>query len=118
MRVVLLQAATLPSEYKEGKLQAFRLLCAMMSRRQDLLPNSDFLVHFYFVLRLGLTSEDQVGALLRVPLFPACPPKCPVPWQTGAAAKTCCCWAWKLLQVSWPGVAPGVKRSVRGEEKT
>ncbi|XP_033369161.1 ral GTPase-activating protein subunit alpha-2 [Parus major] len=55
----LFKAATLPSEYKEGKLQAFRLLCAMMSRRQDLLPNSDFLVHFYLVLRLGLTSEDQ-----------------------------------------------------------
>lgn len=58
--VLLLQAAMLPSEYKEGKLQAFRLLCAMMSRRQDLLPNSDFLVHFYFVMRLGLTSQDQV----------------------------------------------------------
>ncbi|NXB76640.1 RGPA2 protein, partial [Donacobius atricapilla] len=55
----LFKAATLPSEYKEGKLQAFRLLCTMMSRRQDLLPNCDFLVHFYFVLHLGLTSEDQ-----------------------------------------------------------
>ncbi|XP_063247342.1 ral GTPase-activating protein subunit alpha-2 isoform X2 [Prinia subflava] len=55
----LFKAATLPNEYKEGKLQAFRLLCTMMSRRQDLLPNSDFLVHFYFVLHLGLTSEDQ-----------------------------------------------------------
>lgn len=42
----------------------------------------------------------------------------PVPWQTGAAAKTCCCWAWKLPQVSCPGVAPGIKRSVRGEEET
>ncbi|NXR76235.1 RGPA2 protein, partial [Pycnonotus jocosus] len=55
----LFKVTTLPSEYKDGKLQAFRLLCTMMSRRQDLLPNSDFLVHFYFVLRLGLTSEDQ-----------------------------------------------------------
>ncbi|XP_072783422.1 ral GTPase-activating protein subunit alpha-2 isoform X3 [Taeniopygia guttata] len=55
----LFKAAMLPSEYKEGKLQAFRLLCAMMSRRQDLQPNSDFLVHFYFVMRLGLTSQDQ-----------------------------------------------------------
>ncbi|NXH59006.1 RGPA2 protein, partial [Rhabdornis inornatus] len=55
----LFKVTTLPGEYKEGKLQAFRLLCAMMSRRQDLLPNSDFLVHFYFVLRLGLTSQDQ-----------------------------------------------------------
>ncbi|KAI1240313.1 hypothetical protein IHE44_0008729, partial [Lamprotornis superbus] len=55
----LFKAATLPSEYKQGKLQALRLLCAMMSRRQDLLPNPDFLLHFYFVLRLGLTSDDQ-----------------------------------------------------------
>ncbi|OWK51658.1 Ral GTPase-activating protein subunit alpha-2, partial [Lonchura striata] len=39
----LFKAVMLPSEYKEGKLQAFRLLCAMMSRRQDLQPNSDFL---------------------------------------------------------------------------
>ncbi|KAM4902749.1 ral GTPase-activating protein subunit alpha-2 isoform 2-T2 [Sylvia borin] len=67
----LFKAATLPSEYKEGKLQAFRLLCAMMSRRQDLLPNSDFLVHFYFVLRLGLTSEDQ--DILNV-VIKHCPP--------------------------------------------
>lgn len=50
----------LPNEYKEGKLQAYRLMCAMMTRRQDVLPNSDFLVHFYLVMHLGLTSEDQV----------------------------------------------------------
>ncbi|XP_071661672.1 ral GTPase-activating protein subunit alpha-2 isoform X3 [Patagioenas fasciata] len=55
----LFKATTLPNEYKEGKLQAYRLICAMMTRRQDLLPNSDFLVHFYFVMHLGLTSEDQ-----------------------------------------------------------
>lgn len=54
------QATTLPNEYKEGKLQAYRLICAMMTRRQDMLPNSDFLVHFYLVMHLGLTSEDQV----------------------------------------------------------
>ncbi|NXM66853.1 RGPA2 protein, partial [Serilophus lunatus] len=55
----LFKAATLPSQYKEGKLQAFRLLCAMMTRRQDVLPNADFLLHFYCVMHLGLTSEDQ-----------------------------------------------------------
>lgn len=33
----------------------------MMTRRQDVLPNSDFLVHFYLVMHLGLTSEDQVS---------------------------------------------------------
>lgn len=82
--LLLLQAAMLPSEYKEGKLQAFRLLCAMMSRRQDLLPNSDFLVHFYFVMRLGLTSQDQVRALLPVPLLNRAR-------AAGDAAKTCCC---------------------------
>uniref|UniRef100_A0A8C3M0R3 Ral GTPase activating protein catalytic subunit alpha 2 n=1 Tax=Chrysolophus pictus TaxID=9089 RepID=A0A8C3M0R3_CHRPC len=55
----LFKATTLPNEYKEGKLQAYRLICAMMTRRQDVLPNSDFLLHFYFVMHLGLTSEDQ-----------------------------------------------------------
>lgn len=37
----------------------------MMTRRQDVLPNSDFLVHFYFVMHLGLTSEDQVKAFFK-----------------------------------------------------
>ncbi|EGV95387.1 250 kDa substrate of Akt [Cricetulus griseus] len=55
----LAKATTLPNEYKEGKLQAYKLICAMMTRRQDVLPNSDFLVHFYLVMHLGLTSEDQ-----------------------------------------------------------
>lgn len=55
------QATTLPGAYKEGKLQAYKLICAMMTRRQDVLPNSDFLVHFYLVMHLGLTSEDQVS---------------------------------------------------------
>lgn len=55
----LFKATTLPNEYKEGKLQAYKLICAMMTRRQDVLPNSDFLVHFYLVMHLGLTSEDQ-----------------------------------------------------------
>ncbi|XP_043400065.1 ral GTPase-activating protein subunit alpha-2 isoform X3 [Chelonia mydas] len=55
----LFKATTLPNEYKEGKLQAYRLICAMMTRRQDVLPNSDFLVHFYLVMHIGLTSEDQ-----------------------------------------------------------
>ncbi|XP_064001784.1 ral GTPase-activating protein subunit alpha-2 isoform X4 [Pogoniulus pusillus] len=55
----LFKTTTLPNEYKEGKLQAYRLICAMMTRRQDVLPNSDFLIHFYFVMHLGLTSEDQ-----------------------------------------------------------
>ncbi|MBZ3890579.1 Ral GTPase-activating protein subunit alpha-2 [Sciurus carolinensis] len=65
-------ATTLPNEYKEGKLQAYRLICAMMTRRQDVLPNSDFLVHFYLVMHLGLTSEDQdiLNTIIR-----HCPPR-------------------------------------------
>ncbi|XP_006860711.1 PREDICTED: ral GTPase-activating protein subunit alpha-2-like [Chrysochloris asiatica] len=68
----LFKATTLPNEYKEGKLQAYRLICAMMTRRQDVLPNSDFLVHFYLVLHLGLTSEDQdiLSTIVR-----HCPPR-------------------------------------------
>ncbi|XP_045151112.1 ral GTPase-activating protein subunit alpha-2 [Echinops telfairi] len=68
----LFKATTLPNEYKEGKLQAYRLICAMMTRRQDILPNSDFLVHFYLVMHLGLTSEDQdiLNTIIR-----HCPPR-------------------------------------------
>ncbi|XP_073930334.1 ral GTPase-activating protein subunit alpha-2 isoform X3 [Castor canadensis] len=68
----LFKATTLPNEYKEGKLQAYRLICAMMTRRQDVLPNSDFLVHFYLVMHLGLTSKDQdiLNTIIR-----HCPPR-------------------------------------------
>ncbi|CAJ0962428.1 unnamed protein product, partial [Ranitomeya imitator] len=55
----LFKATTLPNEYKEGKLQAYKLICGMMTRRQDVLPNSDVLVHFYLVLHNGLNHEDQ-----------------------------------------------------------
>ncbi|XP_038599949.1 ral GTPase-activating protein subunit alpha-2 [Tachyglossus aculeatus] len=68
----LFKATTLPNEYKEGKLQAYKLICAMMTRRQDVLPNSDFLVHFYLVMHIGLTSEDQdiLNTVIR-----HCPPR-------------------------------------------
>lgn len=50
----------LPAEYKAGKLQAYRLICEMMTRHQDVLPNSDFLVHLYHIMHKGITSDDQV----------------------------------------------------------
>uniref|UniRef100_A0A3Q1NIX8 Ral GTPase activating protein catalytic subunit alpha 2 n=1 Tax=Bos taurus TaxID=9913 RepID=A0A3Q1NIX8_BOVIN len=68
----LFKATTMPDDYKEGKLQAYKLICSMMTRRQDVLPNSDFLVHFYLVMHLGLTSEDQdiLNTIIR-----HCPPR-------------------------------------------
>lgn len=50
----------LPAEYKAGKLQAYKLICEMMTRHQDVLPNSDFLVHLYHIMHKGITSNDQV----------------------------------------------------------
>ncbi|XP_041418604.1 ral GTPase-activating protein subunit alpha-2 isoform X3 [Xenopus laevis] len=63
----LFKATTLPNEYKEGKLQAYKLICSMMTRRQDVLPNSDFLVHFYLIMHTGLNSDDQdiLNAVIR-----------------------------------------------------
>ncbi|EQB77024.1 ral GTPase-activating protein subunit alpha-2 [Camelus ferus] len=61
----LAKATTLPKEYKEGKLQAYKLICAMMTRRQDVLPSSDFLVHCYLAMHLGLTSDDQRNTVAR-----------------------------------------------------
>lgn len=55
----LFRATMLPAEYKAGKLQAYKLICEMMTRHQDLLPNSDFLVHLYYIMHRGFTSDDQ-----------------------------------------------------------
>ncbi|XP_076604502.1 ral GTPase-activating protein subunit alpha-2 isoform X2 [Chaetodon auriga] len=55
----LFKATMLPAEYKAGKLQAYKLICEMMTRHQDVLPNSDFLVHLYHVMHMGITSDDQ-----------------------------------------------------------
>uniref|UniRef100_A0AAY4CTG7 Rap-GAP domain-containing protein n=1 Tax=Denticeps clupeoides TaxID=299321 RepID=A0AAY4CTG7_9TELE len=55
----LFKATTLPVEFKAGKLQAYRLICEMMTKHQDVLPNSDFLVHLYHVMHKGFTSDDM-----------------------------------------------------------
>uniref|UniRef100_A0A4W5PS12 Ral GTPase activating protein catalytic subunit alpha 2 n=1 Tax=Hucho hucho TaxID=62062 RepID=A0A4W5PS12_9TELE len=55
----LFKATMLPAEFKAGKLQAYKLICEMMTRNQDVLPNSDFLVHLYHVMHKGFTSVDQ-----------------------------------------------------------
>ncbi|KAF5909698.1 ral GTPase-activating protein subunit alpha-2 isoform X1, partial [Clarias magur] len=55
----LFKATMLPAEFKSGKLQAYRLICEMMTKHQDVPPNSDFLVHLYNVMHRGFTSDDQ-----------------------------------------------------------
>ncbi|KAI5102367.1 ral GTPase-activating protein subunit alpha-2 isoform X1 [Silurus meridionalis] len=55
----LFKATMLPAEFKNGKLQAYRLICEMMTKHQDVPPNSDFLVHLYHVMHEGFTSDDQ-----------------------------------------------------------
>ncbi|XP_026528322.1 ral GTPase-activating protein subunit alpha-2 [Notechis scutatus] len=55
----LFKATTLPDEYKEGKIHAYKLICAMMTRRQDFMPNPDYLVHFYLIMHIGLNNKDQ-----------------------------------------------------------
>ncbi|XP_024153195.1 ral GTPase-activating protein subunit alpha-2 isoform X3 [Oryzias melastigma] len=55
----LFRATVLPAEYKAGKLQAYRLICEMITRHQDVLPSSDFSVHLFNVMHKGFTSNDQ-----------------------------------------------------------
>uniref|UniRef100_A0A8C6PS10 Ral GTPase activating protein catalytic subunit alpha 2 n=1 Tax=Nothobranchius furzeri TaxID=105023 RepID=A0A8C6PS10_NOTFU len=55
----LFRATVMPAEYKAGKLWAFKLICEMMTRHQDVLPNSDFLVHLYHIMHKGFSSDDQ-----------------------------------------------------------
>lgn len=55
-----LKATMLTERYKQGKLHAYKLICRIMKRRQDVSPNSDFLTHFYNIMHQGLLHQDQV----------------------------------------------------------
>ncbi|XP_073338846.1 ral GTPase-activating protein subunit alpha-2 isoform X1 [Pagrus major] len=55
----LFRATMLSAEYKAGKLQAYKLICEMMTRHQDVLPNREFMVHLYHIMHKGITSNDQ-----------------------------------------------------------
>uniref|UniRef100_A0AAQ4S7F1 Ral GTPase activating protein catalytic subunit alpha 1 n=1 Tax=Gasterosteus aculeatus aculeatus TaxID=481459 RepID=A0AAQ4S7F1_GASAC len=55
----LFKATMLTERYKQGKLHAYKLICRIMKRRQDVSPNSDFLTHFYNIMHQGLLHHDQ-----------------------------------------------------------
>ncbi|XP_047249042.1 ral GTPase-activating protein subunit alpha-1 isoform X7 [Girardinichthys multiradiatus] len=55
----LFKATMLTERYKQGKLHAYKLICRIMKRRQDVSPNSDFLTHFYNIMHQGLLHQDQ-----------------------------------------------------------
>ena len=46
--------------HKSGRVFAYRLLCRMMMNRHGLECEDAIIVHFFRLLRLGLTSTDQV----------------------------------------------------------
>ncbi|XP_068110132.1 ral GTPase-activating protein subunit alpha-1 isoform X2 [Hyperolius riggenbachi] len=55
----LFKATMLPEKYKQGKLHAYKLICKIMERRQDMSPNMDYLTHFYDIMHCGLNHTDQ-----------------------------------------------------------
>ncbi|KAM8736923.1 ral GTPase-activating protein subunit alpha-1 isoform 6-T6 [Acanthopagrus schlegelii] len=55
----LFKATMLTERYKQGKLHAYKLICRIMKRRQDVSPNTDFLTHFYNIMHQGLLHQDQ-----------------------------------------------------------
>ncbi|XP_034530539.1 ral GTPase-activating protein subunit alpha-1 isoform X1 [Notolabrus celidotus] len=55
----LFKATMLTERYKQGKLHAYKLICRIMKRRQDVSPNTDFLTHFYNIMHHGLMHQDQ-----------------------------------------------------------
>lgn len=58
----LVKATMLTERYKQGKLHAYKLICRIMKRRQDVSPNTDFLTHFYNIMHQGLLHQDQVDS--------------------------------------------------------
>lgn len=63
--VCFLQATMLTERYKQGKLHAYKLICRIMKRRQDVSPNTDFLTHFYNIMHQGLLHQDQVECVMK-----------------------------------------------------
>ncbi|XP_038128358.1 ral GTPase-activating protein subunit alpha-1 isoform X3 [Cyprinodon tularosa] len=55
----LFKTTMLTERYKQGKLHAYKLICRIMKRRQDVSPNADFLTHFYNIMHQGLLHQDQ-----------------------------------------------------------
>ncbi|XP_072314403.1 ral GTPase-activating protein subunit alpha-1 isoform X5 [Eucyclogobius newberryi] len=55
----LFKATMLTDRYKQGKLHAYKLICRIMKRRQDVSPNTDFVTHFYNIMHHGLQHQDQ-----------------------------------------------------------
>uniref|UniRef100_A0A673C259 Ral GTPase activating protein, alpha subunit 1 (catalytic) n=1 Tax=Sphaeramia orbicularis TaxID=375764 RepID=A0A673C259_9TELE len=55
----LFKATMLTERYKQGKLHAYKLICRIMKRRQDVSPNTDFVTHFYNIMHQGLLHQDQ-----------------------------------------------------------
>ncbi|XP_077430905.1 ral GTPase-activating protein subunit alpha-1 isoform X7 [Vanacampus margaritifer] len=55
----LFKATMLTERYKQGKLHAYKLICRIIKRRQDVSPNTDFLTHFYNIMHQGLMHQDQ-----------------------------------------------------------
>ncbi|CAL9686232.1 unnamed protein product [Knipowitschia caucasica] len=55
----LFKATMLTERYKQGKLHAYKLICRIMKRRQDVSPNTDFVTHFYNIMHHGLQHQDQ-----------------------------------------------------------
>uniref|UniRef100_A0A8C9WDF5 Ral GTPase activating protein catalytic subunit alpha 1 n=1 Tax=Scleropages formosus TaxID=113540 RepID=A0A8C9WDF5_SCLFO len=59
LRLETTWATMLTDRFKQGKLHAYKLICKIMKRRQDVSPNSDFLTHFYNIMHGGLLHVDQ-----------------------------------------------------------
>uniref|UniRef100_T1JGD1 Rap-GAP domain-containing protein n=1 Tax=Strigamia maritima TaxID=126957 RepID=T1JGD1_STRMM len=63
----LFKALTLPEKYLKGQLFAYRLLCTMSARRQDMPLSKDHLVLFYRALHQGLvgTNQDIINTIVQ-----------------------------------------------------
>lgn len=56
----LFKAVTLSSDYKKGKLIAYKLLCLTTVRNHDIPLSMEFLSLFYRTIHQGLMSYDMV----------------------------------------------------------
>ena len=48
------------SSHKQGRIRGFKLMCMMIIRNHGLTPIPELMTHFFRLLHVGLTGQDQV----------------------------------------------------------
>lgn len=53
------------STHKQGRIHGYKLMTMMIIRNHGLTPSPELMTHFFRLLHVGLTGQDQVGYIIK-----------------------------------------------------